>query len=67
VLKTAKEILTVNFSYLDMNKMMKLVKEEELEIIAQHFDNNCEMELAVPLSKKDKVLNELHETFNLQF
>ncbi|MDR0295487.1 MAG: YigZ family protein [Prevotellaceae bacterium] len=57
--KVAKEILTVNFSYLDMNQIMKLVKEEELEIISQHFDNECKIKLAIPLSKKDKIVSEL--------
>lgn len=57
--KVAKEILTINFSYFDMNKIMKLIKEEELEIITQRFDNDCEMKLAVPLSKKDHLLLEL--------
>jgi uncharacterized YigZ family protein len=57
--KVAKEILTINFSYFDMNKIMKLIKEEELEIITQRFDNDCEMKLAVPLSKKDRLLLEL--------
>ena len=54
--KTAKEILSVNFSYFNMNKIMKLVKDEELEIVSQHFDNECEIKLSVPLSKKDKLL-----------
>ena len=59
--KTAKEILTITFSYLNMNKVMKLVKDEGLEITAQHFDNECEIKIAVPLSKKDKMVHELHE------
>jgi uncharacterized YigZ family protein len=54
--KRAKEILTVKFSYLNINKIMKLVKEEELDIVAQHFDNECEITLAIPLSKKDKLI-----------
>lgn len=59
--KVAKEIITVNFAYADMNKIMKLVKDEQLEIIEQRFDNDCEITLAVPLSKKDKIIHELHE------
>jgi len=57
--KTAKEILMLNFSYLEMNKVMKIIKEEELEIIAQHFDNECEIKIAVPLSNKDKIISKL--------
>ena len=57
--KTAKEILMLNFSYLAMNKVMKIIKEEELEIIAQHFDNECKIKIAVPLSKKDKIISRL--------
>jgi len=56
--KVAKEILTLKFPYLEMNRIMKLVKEEGLETLSQHFDNECEITLAIPLSKKDRIARE---------
>lgn len=49
--KTAKEIMTVKFPYIEMNSVMKRLKDEQIAIIEQHFDNECELKIAVPLSK----------------
>ncbi len=49
--KTAKEIMTVKFPYLEMNAVMKRLKDEQIDILEQHFDNECEFKIAVPLSK----------------
>jgi len=40
--------LTLHFAYQEMNQVMKLVKEYDLEIVAQKFDNICEINLSVP-------------------
>jgi uncharacterized YigZ family protein len=39
--------LTLQFSYQEMNHVMKLVKDHELEITAQKLDNSCEINLSV--------------------
>ena len=40
--------LTLHFGYQEMNQVMKLVKEYDLEIAAQKFDNICEINLSGP-------------------
>jgi uncharacterized YigZ family protein len=40
--------LTLHFGYQEMNQVMKLVKEYDLEMVAQKFDNICEINLSVP-------------------
>ncbi|WP_113925893.1 IMPACT family protein [Cognataquiflexum aquatile] len=40
--------LTLHFGYQEMNQVMKLVKEYDLVIAAQKFDNICEITLSVP-------------------
>ncbi len=50
--KIAKEIVTIKFPYLEMNNVMKRLKDEQIDIVEQHFDNECEFKIAVPLSKK---------------
>ncbi|GJM59827.1 MULTISPECIES: YigZ family protein [Persicobacter] len=46
-----EKILTIEipfrFEYLSMNDVMKLIKEYDLEIVKQEFDNVCEMEISV--------------------
>ncbi|MFR9649931.1 MAG: YigZ family protein [Rikenellaceae bacterium] len=45
--RTIDRVFRVEFSYMAMNSVMKLVKEIEPRIIAQQFDNLCVMELAI--------------------
>lgn len=42
-----RQELILHFGYPEMNQVMKLVKDYDLEIAAQKFDNNCEINLSV--------------------
>lgn len=46
--KTVDERLRIRFSYLVMNDIMKIVKEEVPEILERHFELECEMLLSIP-------------------
>ena len=41
------ERLRIRFSYLVMNDIMKIVKEEVPEILERHFELECEMLLSI--------------------
>ncbi len=45
--RTIDRVFRVEFSYVVMNSVMKLVKEIEPRIVSQEFDNLCTMDLAV--------------------
>lgn len=45
--KTINNLYRVNFSYVAMNGIMKVIKEMNVQISNQHFDNGCWIELAV--------------------
>ena len=49
--KTEEEEISIRFPYSNLNQMMKIVKEENLTVISQNFDNECEMILRVPKGK----------------
>lgn len=49
--RTVDNVYRVNFSYLAMNDVMKLVKDEDLIIIEQNFDTSCSMVIKVRQSK----------------
>ena len=56
--------LTIAFEYPQLNQVMKLVKDHELEIIAQNMGISCEMKLGVRLSLEKQVkarLLEMHQ------
>lgn len=42
-----KETIRFSFPYLAMNDVMKVVKNPEITIISQEFDNSCEITLSV--------------------
>jgi len=45
--RTVNDIYGLSFSYLNMNDVMRVIKEEGLEIIRQEFDNSCYLEFEV--------------------
>jgi uncharacterized YigZ family protein len=49
--KTVDEKISIRFEYPFLNAIMKIVKEEEIPIISQKFDINCEMTLQIRKSK----------------
>lgn len=60
--KTVNDIYIISFNYLQMNEIMRLVKENNLTIIEQQFDNNCtlmasirKMDVNPVLAKLDKI------------
>lgn len=57
--KTDDAILTVEFPYVSMNDVMKIIKEEQPRIVAQHFDNVCSMTLAIRKSRAEGLVAKL--------
>lgn len=49
------------FPYLSMNDVMRLVKQSNLEILSQQFDNACAMTLAVRADDYDTVTTRLRD------
>ena len=45
--KTVNDVYTIQFDYLQMNDVMKIIKDDELPIIAQTFDTDCSIQVSV--------------------
>jgi putative IMPACT (imprinted ancient) family translation regulator len=45
----------LTFGYEQLNTVMKLVKEYHLEIVSQHFETTCQMELRVRKNLEEEV------------
>ena len=58
--KLITEELVINFDYPLMNKVMRIVKEQNLTITAQHLTESCELHLAIRQSDYAKI----EEIFN---
>ena len=57
--KTVNDIYTISFDYLQMNDVMRLVKDADLQIIEQQFDNNCSIQVSIRKTQVNTVLAKL--------
>ncbi len=64
--KHLEDIYCIHFSYVQMNEVMRIIKEHELTIKAQQFDNSCTMNVAVRQSDNNKVTSKLSTIDNLK-
>lgn len=51
--KTACATCRIRFDYTRMNDVMKIIKDWNLQILSQQFENNCEITVSVGLAKVD--------------
>ncbi|SEK61239.1 IMPACT family protein [Parapedobacter koreensis] len=56
-----KDIYRVSFGYEQMNEVMRIVKEEDIGVLRQDFDNRCTMELEIRQRLVEKVLGRLEK------
>lgn len=57
--RTVDEEITVQFEYPFMNGIMRIIKEDNPEVLSQSFDMNCKMTLRIRKSEADKLRNRL--------
>lgn len=57
--KTVDEDITILFEYPFLNSVMRIVKEENVQVISQTFEMNCEMTLRIRQSEAGKLKNQL--------
>ena len=57
--RTVDTVLRIDFSYMVMNDVMRIIKEENPRVAEQTFDNLCTMTLAVRQSKAQMLLGKL--------
>ncbi|RZL61609.1 MAG: YigZ family protein [Pedobacter sp.] len=64
--KTVNEVYEIEFEYLVMNDVMRVVKDEQLTVLAQNFDNNCVLKFEVRKSDLNLVLGKLEKIENVK-
>ena len=65
--RTADRIIRFEFSYLSMNDVMRIIKEEQPEIREQAFDNLCRMSVAIRESRAEGLIGKLAKVEGLTF
>ena len=59
--KTVDRVFTIEFPYLVMNDVMRIIKEEQPNILSQEFDNLCTMQLSMRESRAETLLGKLRK------
>lgn len=63
--KTVDIHFMISFDYKNMNKVMRIVKEKNLEIISQRMEMSCEIEIATPKKNAKIVLDIFNSLFEI--
>jgi len=66
VTKTVNEIFRVDFEYLMMNSVMKIIKDDKLKILSQDFQLKCSLEYMVRKNKADVVKEKFYKINGLK-
>lgn len=59
--RTVNDIYTIAFDYLQMNEVMRIIKDDNLEILAQQFDNNCSIKVSIRKMQVNQCLARLQK------
>ncbi|MFD2146527.1 IMPACT family protein [Mucilaginibacter antarcticus] len=59
--KTINDFYTITFDYLQMNDVMRLIKEADMSIISQQFDNDCSVQVSMRKLQVNAVLDKLQK------
>ena len=55
------DVYTILFDYQQMNDVMRIVKEDNLEIVKQQFDNSCELTVSIRKMQVNQTLDRLQK------
>ena len=60
--RTVDTVVDVQYSFVAMNGVMKIVKEMSPKVLSQEFDNLCSMRLAIRQSRAEQLIDKLLKT-----
>ncbi len=60
--RTVDTVVDVQYSFVAMNGVMKIVKEMSPKVLSQEFDNLCSMRLAIRQSRAEQLIDKLSKT-----
>lgn len=64
--KTINDIYELQFDYLLMNDVMRLIKDERLTVLSQDFDNSCSIKVEIRKSSLNAILGKLEKIEGIQ-
>ena len=64
--KTINIHYIVSFDYKNMNKVMRVIKEKNLEIISQNMNESCEIEISTRKKNAEQVVDIFNNLFEIE-
>lgn len=58
--KVSSDIYTIEFDYLQMNEVMKVIKEEGITVLNQESDNRCIFKISIRKAKVNQTISRLN-------
>lgn len=59
--KTVNDVYTIAFDYLQINEVMRIVKEDSLQLLEQTFDNSCSVKVSIRKMQVEQVISKLQK------
>lgn len=59
--KTVNDVYTISFDYLRMNDVMRTIKDDNLTVVEQSFDNNCSITVAIRQMQVNQAMAKLNK------
>ncbi|MGQ1909469.1 IMPACT family protein [Marinifilum sp. RC60d5] len=59
--KTVNDIYDINFDYLVMNDIMKIIKDEQTDQLGQDFNLTCKITLSIRQSEVDRIIDKFNK------
>lgn len=64
--KTVNDVYTITFDYLQMNDVMRIIKDDSLVVLEQQFDNDCSIRLSIRKTQVEQTLGKLSKINGLK-
>ncbi len=59
--RTVNDVYRITFGYEQMNDVMRIVKETDVHVLKQDFDNRCTMEVEIRQQQVEQVMGKLRQ------
>jgi len=64
---TVNDLYRVSFDYINLNEVMRVIKDSNLSLVSQSFENTCTIEAEIPKMQLNAVLEKLEKIPNLHY
>lgn len=65
VTKTIDKHFLINFDYKNMNKVMRVIKEKNINLVNQKMELNCEIEISIRKKNAEEIFNIFESLFEV--